>query len=89
MVTANITLCNQLGLHARAASKFANTANAHRSEIKVHCNGKTIDGKSILALMLLAASNGTELQLTATGEDETAAMDALLDLISNKFGEES
>ena len=89
MVTASITLCNQLGLHARAASKFANTANAYCSEIKVHCNGKTIDGKSILALMLLAASNGTELQLTTSGDDEDTAMEALLDLITNKFGEES
>lgn len=89
MVTASIKLCNQLGLHARAASKFANTASAHCSDIKVHCNGKTIDGKSILALMLLAATNGTELQLTASGGDEAVALEALIELISNKFGEES
>ncbi len=88
MVTASIQLCNQLGLHARAASKFANTANAYSSDIKVCSNGKTIDGKSILALMLLAASNGTELQLTVSGDDEAAALEALVALISNKFGEE-
>ncbi len=88
MVTSTTTICNQLGLHARAAAKFANTANRFSSEVQVCCREKTIDGKSIMALMLLAASNGTTIEITTRGGDEEAALQALMDLITQKFGEE-
>ncbi len=88
MVTSTTTICNRLGLHARAAAKFANTANRFSSDVQVCCREKTIDGKSIMALMLLAASKGTELEITARGDDEEAALQALLELITHKFGEE-
>lgn len=87
MVTAHLVISNKLGLHARAATKFANCANSFDSNIKVTCNSKTIDGKSIMSLMLLAASIGTPLELCADGSDEDAAVAALAALINNKFDE--
>lgn len=89
MVKAQTTIINKLGLHARAATKFANTASQFSSRIEVRCNGKNVDGKSIMSLMLLAAAKGTELELGAEGEDQDEALHALLDLIADKFGEEN
>lgn len=87
MVSAQTVICNKLGLHARAASKFANTSGRFSCQLRVCCNGKTIDGKSIMALMLLAASKGTELEIVADGEDENEALATLLELVNNKFDE--
>lgn len=87
MVTAKVTISNKLGLHARAAAKFANLCGLYRSTLRVHCNGKTVDGKSIMSLMLLAAAKGTDLDISADGDDETQALEALLALINDKFGE--
>lgn len=87
MALKHLVIINKLGLHARAATKFANTANQFSSAIQVTCNGKTIDAKSIMSLMLLAASKGTDLSLNAEGRDEQAALDALTTLINNKFDE--
>ena len=87
MVTAHLVICNKLGLHARAATKFSNLANQFSCNIKVSCNTKTIDGKSIMSLMLLAASIGTEITITTDGRDEDLALDALATLINNKFDE--
>lgn len=81
-------IINKLGLHARAATKFANTANRFSCKISV-CNGsKKIDGKSIMSLMLLAAAKGTDLTIYTDGKDEEDAMAALLSLIENRFDEE-
>ncbi len=87
MVSAEAVICNKLGLHARAASKFVNVSGRYSCDLKVSCNGKTIDGKSIMALMLLAASKGTTIVILADGEDEQEAVSSLLTLINNKFDE--
>ncbi len=89
MIKTRTTIVNKLGLHARAATKFAHTANLFSSSIQVECSGKSIDGKSIMSLMLLAAAKGTDIDLITEGEDEADAMQALQDLIADKFGEEA
>lgn len=89
MIRAQTTIINKLGLHARAATKFVNTANQFVSRVEVLCNSKRTDGKSIMSLMLLAAAMGTEIELVIEGEDQAQAMQALLDLIADKFGEEA
>jgi phosphocarrier protein HPr len=87
MVTKDIVICNKLGLHARAATKFANLSGRFSCALKVHYNGKSIDGKSIMSLMLLAASKGTLLSISADGDDEIEAIHALEALILDRFGE--
>ena len=87
MIIKQTTIINKLGLHARAATKFANTAMQYSSTISVTCNGKNIDGKSIMSLMLLAASKGTEIEIQVDGDDEEIALHALITLINNKFEE--
>jgi len=89
-VTAReVRIRNPLGLHARAAARFVHTASRFRARVTVSRNGRTMDGKSILGILLLAASQGTVLRLVADGEDETAAVDALAGLIESGFGEEA
>jgi phosphocarrier protein len=89
-VTAReVQIRNALGLHARAAARFVHTASRFRSRVTVSRTGKTMDGKSILGILLLAASQGTMLRLVAEGEDEAAAVDALATLIESGFGEEA
>lgn len=87
MQSTDITIINKLGLHARAASKFANVANRFSSKIKVTAKEKTIDGKSIMSIMLLAAGIGTKLCIATEGHDEQEALKALTELINDKFGE--
>ncbi|WP_299582523.1 HPr family phosphocarrier protein [uncultured Microbulbifer sp.] len=87
MQKQRLTIINKLGLHARAASKFAQTSARFSSNIKVHCDGRSVDGKSVMALMLLAAGQGTELELEIEGRDESAALDAICALVSERFGE--
>lgn len=78
---------NRLGLHARAAARFVHAANAFTSRVTVSRDGRTMDGKSILGILLLAASQGTALVLGAEGDDEGAAVDALAALVESGFGE--
>jgi len=78
---------NRLGLHARAAARFVHAANGFRSRVTLSRDGRTMDGKSILGILLLAASQGTPLTLGADGEDEGAAVDALAALVESGFGE--
>ncbi len=87
MVEKQITIINKLGLHARAASKFASTAARFGCKIQTGLNGKHVDGKSIMSLMLLAASQGSDLYISCDGNDEDQAMAALCDLINDRFGE--
>ncbi len=87
MLTEQLVISNKLGLHARAATKLANTALQFGSKITITCSGKSIDGKSIMSLMLLAASKGTPIEVTTEGSDEQAALDAITSLINNKFDE--
>lgn len=83
----NIEIINRLGLHARAAAKFSTTAAQFGSRITVTCHGKVVNGKSIMGLMMLAAARGTEIRVTVEGTDEIAALQALRELIENRFGE--
>lgn len=81
---------NKLGLHARPAMAFVDTASAFQASITVkRCDGKgdPVDGKSIMQMMMLAATKGTELEVTCDGSDHAAAADALKGLIADGFGE--
>ncbi|HDJ23380.1 MAG: phosphocarrier protein HPr [Candidatus Aminicenantes bacterium 4484_214] len=88
MVVKKVKIKNKLGLHARAAVKFVNTANKFAASVRLEKDGQEIDGKSILGILTLAATQGTELILKVSGQDEKAALKALLKLIDNKFYEE-
>ena len=80
---------NRLGLHARAAARFVHTASRYRARVTAARGGRTMDGKSILGILLLAAAQGTELDLAADGEDEAEAIEALSRLVEDGFGEEA
>lgn len=82
-----VTIVNKLGLHARAAAKFVTTASSFASNIDVAKNGQRVNGKSIMGVMMLAASRGTELIIITSGDDEKEAADSLAQLIADKFGE--
>jgi phosphocarrier protein len=84
-----VTVRNRLGLHARAAARFVHTANRFRSRVTLTGRGKTMDGKSILGILLLAASQGSVLEVAAEGVDETEAVEALAALVEGGFGEEA
>jgi len=87
MITKKITIINKLGLHARAAAKFVATASKYTSELIVIKNNQQVNGKSIMGVMMLAASKGTELEIKVDGEDEVSLLDALETLINNYFDE--
>lgn len=87
MVRSDIIIINKLGLHARAAAKFASCASAFTSTVRAGRDGQLVDGKSIMSVMMLAAARGTRLQLEIHGEDEEAALAALTALIKNRFDE--
>jgi phosphocarrier protein len=82
-----VLICNAKGLHARASAKFVQTASRFNATITVTKDGQSVTGTSIMGLMMLAAGRGTELELTAEGDDAAAAMIAICELIANKFGE--
>jgi phosphocarrier protein len=88
MVNKKIVIKNKLGLHARAAVKFMNLANRFASSVWIEKDGNEIDGKSILGILTLAATQGSEIRLKISGPDEDRALDALEGLIENKFDEE-
>ena len=87
MISQQITIINKLGLHARAAAKLVKTASAFGAQVTLDKAGQQVNGKSIMGVMMLAASQGTELTLQVDGEDEQRAMQALVDLINDRFGE--
>ena len=87
MLEREVIIQNRLGLHARAAAKLVGIASGYAAEITLEKNGQRINGKSIMGVMMLAASKGTTLRLTVDGEGETEAMQALVGLIDDKFGE--
>jgi phosphotransferase system HPr (HPr) family protein len=89
MIEDTIKIVNRLGLHARAAAQLVKLAGTFRSKIvlKRVDNGYSADAKSILNLLTLAASDGTELTVTADGPDESEAFEAVVNLIANRFGE--
>lgn len=88
MIEKEITIINKLGLHARAAAKLIGTTSSFSCDIRIDKAGREVDAKSIMAVMMLAASKGTELKIITKGEDEAAAMDAVTALINNRFDEE-
>ena len=85
---AIVKIQNKLGLHARPAMSFVDTANNFVSKVLVKKGAQVVDGKSIMQMMMLAATQGTELLIEATGPDAAAAVNALCDLINRKFDEE-
>jgi len=87
MVERTIIIKNKLGLHARAAVKFVNLANRFVAGVKIVKDGNEIDGKSILGILTLAATQGSDIRLVASGKDEEAALGALVELINNRFDE--
>jgi phosphotransferase system HPr (HPr) family protein len=89
LIQRELRVVNRLGLHARAAARFVHTANRFRARITVASDGRAMDGKSILGILLLAASQGTRLVVTADGEDEAPAVEALAALVDGGFGEEA
>jgi phosphotransferase system HPr (HPr) family protein len=88
MLTETITIINKRGLHARAAAKFATLSAQFRCRIQARVNGGWVDAKSVMSLMLLAATQGTELEISTEGDDEVKAMDSIKSLINNRFEEE-
>lgn len=89
MIERELALRNRLGLHARAAAKFVQTASRFKSAVKIRKNGEEVDGKSILGILLLAASQGTSITVWVSGEDEADAFAAVEDLIARSFDEEA
>ncbi|MBI3932018.1 MAG: HPr family phosphocarrier protein [Acidobacteria bacterium] len=89
MTRQEVEIRNRLGLHARAAARFVHTANRFRARVQVTRDGRTMDGKSILGILLLAASQGSRLTVSAEGEDEGACVEALVGLVATGFGEEA
>ncbi len=87
MPTREVTISNKLGLHARAAAKLVNIANGYPAEVTLEKQGQQINGKSIMGVMMLAASKGTVIRITVAGEGEDEALQALADLVDDKFGE--
>jgi phosphocarrier protein len=87
-VRRTLRIKNRLGLHARAAAQFVQTANQYNAELKVTKEGQTINGKSIIGLMMLAAACGSTIDIVAEGTDAVAAMAAIEALVDRKFDED-
>jgi phosphocarrier protein HPr len=87
MIQTRIQISNKLGLHARASAKLTKLAGGFKSDIHLSRNGRRVNAKSIMGVMMLAAGLGSEIEIEADGEDAQAAVDALRSLIDTKFGE--
>jgi len=88
MAERDVTICNQRGLHARAASKFVRVAEMFDADVSVSKDGTQVCGTSIMGLMMLAASPGTSIRLSATGPEAADALNALARLVADRFDEE-
>ena len=89
MLARNVTVVNQLGMHARAAAKFVHLATKYQSHVRVARDSREMDGKSIMGILLLAAARGTTLTISAEGSDEHDAIEALATLVESGFGEDA
>jgi phosphocarrier protein len=89
MTSCEVTIRNQLGMHARAAAKFVHLATRFRSQIRVSRDTRVMDGKSIMGILLLAAARGTTITIAADGPDEQEALTALSQMVESGFGEET
>lgn len=87
MIAEPVTVINKLGLHARAATKLVNCASRYEAEVNVVRGTRVVNAKSIMGVLTLAASRGTELVIEADGPDASDAVDALIALINDRFGE--
>ena len=87
MIVRTTTITNKLGLHARAASKLVRLAQTFHSEVSIHNNMHTANGKSIMSIMMLQAALGTDIEIRVEGEDELDALCAIMALIEDRFGE--
>jgi phosphocarrier protein HPr len=87
VVSQEVAVVNGLGMHARAAAKFVHLATRFKARVRVAREGREMDGKSIMGLLLLAAAKGVTLSISAEGEDEQAAVEALVALVESGFGE--
>lgn len=87
MIRERVTIINKAGLHARAASRLAEVCSRFQSDVRIGQEDRMVDGASILSLMMLAANKGTELDVEIQGEDEAATMQAVRELIENRFDE--
>lgn len=87
MIRRQLTIRNKLGLHARAAARLVALTSSFSSEISIERNGKCVNGKSIMGVMMLAAAQGCDIQLKIDGPDENKAMTAIETLIQERFGE--
>jgi phosphocarrier protein HPr len=88
MLSKELTIINRLGLHARAAAKFVNVASSCASSVQIARNGRSVNGKSIMGVMMLAAGRGSTVQITVDGSDEEQALAKLEQLIADRFGED-
>lgn len=88
MPEKKVTVCNELGLHARAAAAFVRISNKFECDIFVACRDAEVDGKSIMGVMMLAATKGSDLTIRAEGPDSGPAIQELAELVINRFGEE-
>ena len=82
------TILNALGLHARAAAQLVKLANRYKSDVSVECDGQSVNGKSIMGVLMLAAAQGARIQVRCEGEDAVQCLDEITVLVNNKFGEE-
>ena len=87
MIKANVTISNKLGLHARASAKLTKLAGGFRCDVHMSRNGRRVNAKSIMGVMMLAAGLGSDIEIETDGPDEQSAMDALVAMINDKFGE--
>ena len=87
MLITSIKIINKLGLHARASAKLTQVANQFKSDIWIEKNNKKVNAKSIMGVMMLAASQGSDITIITQGSDEEKAMNSIVDLINNYFGE--
>ena len=87
MIKTSITICNKLGLHARASAKLTKLASRYQSDVHLTRKERRVNAKSIMGVMMLAAGVGSEIQIEAEGADEAVAIDGLVALINDKFGE--
>ncbi len=87
-VRTQVVIRNKLGMHARPAMSFVDVANGFKSDVRVRKGDQVVDGKSIMQVMMLAATQGTELEIEATGDDAQKAIDKLVALVDRHFDEE-
>ena len=88
MPRRTLDIVNKLGLHARAAAQFVKVAGAYGANVSVEKDGQCVDGKSIMAVMMLAAAKGARITVEAEGADADAALEAIAELVADRFGED-